>query len=352
MAQSNSGIGNVTTNTRLVEMAMAYSRSRVLCAAARLGVADALGDEVRSVGYLAKKCQADANALYRLLRVLASIGVTEETTPEHFRLTSFGKPLRKDVPQSVWSAVIFWADLLADSWSLLTECVRTGKPASQVRGPQIPSRWSQVPEAGSIFRAVMGTAPAEDYAPIAAAWDFSRAKVVADLGGGGGSLILAVLGVNPHLRGMLVDLESSVDAARSRFADEDPSSRCELIAADLTQSVPAGADVYMLKHVLHGRQDGDAVTILKNCHTVIPQNGSLLIVEFILPPLVSHVDPQLEGHLMSDLNMLAVTGGKERSEREWRTRLEAAGFILTGVYPVGSDNLMVRNVGILEAKPA
>ena len=198
----------------------------------------------------------------------------------------------------------------------------------------------------------MGTAPAQNYAPIAEAWDFSRSKVVADLGGGGGSLILAVLGLNPHLRGMLVDLESSVDAAKSRFVDEDPSSRCELIAADLTQSVPAGADVYMLKHVLHGCRDAEAITILKNCRVVIPQNGSLLVIEFILPPIVSHPDPQLEGHLMSDLNMLAVTGGRERSEREWRTLLEAAGFILTRVCPIGSDNLMVRNVGILEAKPA
>jgi hypothetical protein len=122
MAPPNSGIGNVTTNTGLVEMAMAYSRSRVLCAAARLGVADALGDEVRSVGFLAGRCRANANALYRLLRALASIGVTEETKLEHFRLTPFGKPLRRDVPQSVWSAVIFWADLLADDWSLLTDC--------------------------------------------------------------------------------------------------------------------------------------------------------------------------------------------------------------------------------------
>jgi len=352
MAQANSGIGNVTANAGLVEMAMAYSRSRMLCAAARLGVADALGDEVRSVGFLAEACQADANALYRLLRALASIGVTEETAPEHFRLTPFGRPLRKDVPQSAWPAVVFWADLLADSWSLLTDCVRTGKPAAQVRDPKIPSRWSQDPEADSIFRAVMGMAPAEDYAPIAEAWDFSGAKVVADLGGGGGSLILAVLGLNPHLRGMLVDLESSVDAARARFAEEDPSSRCELIAADLMRSVPAGADVYMIKHVLHGRRDAEAITILKNCRAVIPQHGRLLIVEFILPPLVSHADPQLEGHLMSDLNMLAVTGGKERSEREWRTLLAAVGFILTGVYPVGGDNRMVRNVGILEAKPA
>ena len=352
MAQPNSGIGNVTTNTGLVEMAMAYSRSRVLCAAARLGVADALGDEARSVSFLAGECQADANALYRLLRALASIGVTEETTPENFRLTSFGKPLRRDVPQSVWPAVIFWADLLADEWSLLTDCIRTGKPASQVRDPKIPSRWSQDADASSIFRAVMGTAPAEDYAPIAEAWDFSRANVVADLGGGGGSLILAILALNPHLRGMLVDLEPSVDAAKSRFADEDPSSRCELIAADLTQSVPAGADVYMLKHVLHGRQDGVSVSILKNCRAVIPRNGSLLIVEFILPPLVSHADPQLEGHLMSDLNMLAVTGGKERSEREWKSLLDAGGFILTGVFTVGGDNPMARNVGIVEAKPA
>ena len=352
MAQANSGIGNVTANNGLVEMAMAYSRSRMLCAAARLGVADALGDEVRSIAFLAERCEADATALYRLLRALASIGVTEETTPEHFRLTSFGKPLRRDVPQSAWPAVVFWADLLADSWSLLTECIRTGKPAAQVRDPKIPSRWSQDPDASAIFRAVMGTAPAEDYAPIAEAWDFSRAKVVADLGGGGGSLILAVLRLNPHLRGVLVDLEPSVDAARARFAAEDASSRCELIAADLTQSVPAGADVYMLKHVLHGRPDADAVAILKNCRTVIPQNGSLLIIEFILPPLVSHADPQLEGHLMSDLNMLAVTGGRERSEREWRTLLEAAGFTLTAVNPVGGDKLMVRNVGIVEAKPA
>jgi hypothetical protein len=352
MAQPNNGIGNVTTNTGLVEMAMAYSRSRVLCAAARLGLADALGDEVRSVGFLAEKCQADVDALYRLLRALAGIGVTEETTPEHFGLTPFGKPLRRDVPQSAWSAVIFWADLLADEWSLLTECVRTGKPASQVRDQKTPSRWSQDPEANSVFRAVMGTAPAEDYALIAEAWDFSGAKVVADLGGGGGSLILAVLALNSHLRGMLVDWESSVDAAKSRFAAEDPSSRCELIAGDLTQSVPVGADVYMLKHVLHGRQDAQAITILGNCRAVIPQNGTLLVIEFVLPPLVSHADPQLEGHLMSDLNMLAVTGGKERSEREWRKLLEAAGFILTGVYPVGGDNLMVRNVGILEAKPA
>ena len=346
MAQSGGEIGNVTANTGLVEMAMAYSRSRVLCAAARLDIADALGDEVQSVDRLAETCGVNADSLYRLLRTLAAMGVTEETAPKQFRLTEFGRPLRRDVPYSAWPAVVFWADLLADSWSLLTDCVRTGKSAFEVRDPNVPSRWAQDPDASAIFRAVMGTAPAEDYAPIARAWDFSRASVVADLGGGGGSLILAVLELNPHLRGILVDLEPSIEAAKARFAAEKNSSRCELQVSDLMQSVPAGADVYMLKHVLHGRRDPDAITILKNCHAAIPRNGTLLIIEFILPPLVSHPDPHLEAHLMSDLNMLAVTGGRERSEAEWQTLLEAAGFRLAGVLPVGNG------VGIVEARPS
>jgi len=144
---------------------------------------------------------------------------------------------------------------------------------------------------------------------------------------------------------MLVDREESVEAAKARFADEKISSRCKLLVADMTQFIPAGADVYMLKHVLHGYRDAGAVTILKNCRAVIPESGTLLVMEFILPPLVSQADPDLEGRLMSDLNMLAVTGGRERSEREWRALLETAGFRLTGVYPVES------HVSIVEAKP-
>jgi ubiquinone/menaquinone biosynthesis C-methylase UbiE len=345
MADGSGGIGNVIANAGLVDMAMAYSRSRVLCAAARLGVADALGDEERGTEELAQACGADKDSLYRLLRALAGLGVTEETEPGRFRLTAFGRPLRKDVPGSVWAAVVFWADLLADSWSLLTECVRQGKPAMEVRDPAVPSRWSQDPDASGIFRAVMGTAPAKDYAPIVKAWDFSRAKVVADLGGGGGSLILAVLGAYPQMRGMLVDLEPSIAAAKVRFAEEKVASRCELVVSDLMQAVPAGADVYMLKHVLHGKRDPDAITMLKNCRAVIPPGGTLLIIEFILPKVVSKADPHLEARLMSDLNMLAVTGGKERSEREWKTLLEAAGFRMIGVHAADSE------VGIVEARP-
>jgi ubiquinone/menaquinone biosynthesis C-methylase UbiE len=300
---------------------------------------------------LAETCQADGDALYRLLRALASIGVTTETAPEHFRLTPLGRALQKDAPGSVWPAVVFWADLLADDWSFLTEGVRTGKPASQVRPPNIPSRWSQEPDGDAIFRAVMGTAPTEGYAPIARAWDFSRAKVVADLGGGGGSLLLSVLALNPHLRGMLVDLEPSILAAQPRFAEAEFSGRCELIAADLMQVVPPGADVYLLKHVLHGRCDADAVVMLKNCRAVIPPEGRLLVIEFILPAVVSRADSQMEGRLMSDLNMLAVTGGKERSERQWKTLLEEGGFRLRETNTVYKENGEEENICVIEAEP-
>jgi ubiquinone/menaquinone biosynthesis C-methylase UbiE len=351
MTQPSPGIGNVLPNPTLIQMAMAYSRSRILCAAARLGVADALGDGERTVDELAAACQSHPGALHRLLRALASFGITEEVSPARFRLTALGTPLRKDAPQSAWPDVVFWADLLADEWSHLTDCIRTGKPARDVRNPACPSRWSQDPDASAVFRAVMGTAPAEDYIPIAQACDLSSAHVVADLGGGGGSLILAALGLHPHLRGMLVDRPESIDAATPRFSSDELKTRCTLIAADLAQAVPPGADVLILKHVLHGLQDEPAIAVLRNCRAVLAPNGRLLIVEFLLPPIVDRPDPALEGRLMSDLNMLAVTGGKERTEREWQAIFEASGFILRRVVPVGAEYHMAGNVAVVEAQP-
>lgn len=334
-------------NLPLVDMAMGYFRSRALCAAARLGVADALGDEERTVEHLAAACGADRAALYRLLRALASFGVVAETSLASFVLTAFGKPLRKDVPDSAWAGVVFWADLLADSWSYLTECVRTGQKSEQVRPPGVPSRWSQDPDASAVFRAVMGTSPAEDYMPIARAWDFSKYHTVADLGGGGGALIAAVLEAYPHAQGMLVDRPESIERAAPRFEGAEFAGRCRLVAADLTKEIPPGAVVYMLKHVLHGYEDGAAAGILRLCRSVLPAEGRVLVVEFVLPDVVDHADRDLEQRLMSDLNMLTVTGGKERSAVEWKHVLESAGFRCEGIIPVPGDL-----VSIIEAAPA
>ena len=334
-------------NVPLTEIAMGYFRSRALCAAARLGVADAMGDIERTVDDLAAACGAEPTALYRLLRALASFGVVAETGPQRFVLTPFGKPLRKDVPDSAWAGIVFWADLIADGWSYLTECIRTGQTSMEVRPPDVPSRWSQDPDASAVFRAVMGTAPAEDYMAIARAWDFSKHQTVADLGGGGGALIAAILEAFPHVHGVLVDRPESIEAATSRFESAGLKQRCSLVAADLNKEVPPGSSVYMLKHVLHGYDDEAASEILRHCRSTLPPEGRVLVIEFLLPDVVDHADRDLEQRLMSDLNMLVVTGGKERSATQWSRLLATAGLNCERIIAVPGDL-----VSIIEAAPA
>src|SRR5262245_7514565 len=308
----------------LWEMATDYFRSRTLCAAARLGIADVIGDGESTVDQLAAACQADTASLHRLLRALATFGIVSETAPGRFVLTSLGKPLRKDAPESAWPNVVFWADLLAHNWSYLTNCVRTGTNAWEVMKREgVVPRMSQDPDGAAIFRAVMGTGPVEDYMPLARAWDFSSWDVVADLGGGGGALILAILNAYRGVRGMLVDRQESIDRAAARFAGV-LASRCRFIGADLAQSVPAGADVHILKHVLHAYNDDAAVDILRNCRSSLAAGGRVLVIEFILPELFNYVDRELEKRVMSDLNMMAVTGGRERNAAEWKALLSRA----------------------------
>ncbi|MGH9622566.1 MAG: methyltransferase, partial [Bryobacteraceae bacterium] len=288
-------------------------------------------------------------ALQRIVALLnlASFGIVAETKPACFILTEAGQPLRKDTANSEWAAVVFWADLLADSWSYLAECVRTGDNAMSImERAGVVSRWSQDPDAGAIFRAVMGTAPAEDYMPIARAWDFSKYTTVADLGGGGGALIAAVLKLFPNVRGMLVDRPETIEDAKPRFDREGLAARCDLVAADLSKLIPAGAEVYMMKHVLHGYQDEGAVEVLRRCRSAVPPEGRLLVIEFVLPDIVDHADLELEQRLMSDLNMLAVTSGKERSAREWKALFDSAGFECRGITPVPGEL-----VSIVEAAP-
>jgi hypothetical protein len=342
-------ISKVTSSSALVKMAVAHSQSRMVCAAARLGIADALADGERSVDDLAQACTTDRDSLHRLLRALSAFGITAEVAPGRFALTPFGEPLRKGAPNSVWPAVIFWADLLADSWSYLTDCVRTGQSAFKVMESRgVASRWSQDPDANAIFRAVMGTAPAEDYMPIARAWNFTGRRVVADLGGGGGSLVSAILKCNPHLAAMLVDRQESIEAAAPRIEAAGLAERCKLIPADLVEGVPSGADVYAMKHVLHGYRDDIAIKILKNCRAVMPSGGALLVIEFMLPDVISHADSKLEARLMSDLNMMVATGGKERSLAPWNALLAAGGFQVQRIIPVAAEDKSPRNVAIVE----
>ncbi len=317
--------------TLLVEMAQGYFRGKVLCAAVRLGVPDALGDDEKSLEELAAATACDADALYRLLRALACIGVVEETTSARFVLKEFGKPLRKDSPDSVWASIVFWADLLADSWTYLAECVRAGGKSSADEARErrgIPSRWSTEPDAVGIFHAVFAESAADHMAPVAATYDFSRHRVVADLGGAGGGLLAAILRANPETKGILIDREGAVAQATRRMETAGLSARCELIVGDLLEAIPPGAGAYVLQRVLHGYDDDNARRILQNCRAAMLPEGTLLIVEAVLPARVDHADPAVEKVVMADINMLAVTSGRERSEPEWASLLSSAGFEL------------------------
>jgi len=324
----------------LVEMATGFFRGKVLCAAVRLGIADALAGGPMTVDELAAATGTRADALVRLMRALASIGVVEDTASARFGLTPSGDRLRRDAPDSVWASMVFWADLLADAWTYLPECVRAGdrsgaETARQREGRA--SRWSTEPDAQAIFHAVFAEPTTDDFAPYAAAWDFSRCVVIADLGGAGGGLLSAILAAQPRARGILVDRQGAIGGASRRLEASGLASRCELVVGDLMESVPVGADVYLMRSVLHGYDDESALRILRNVRRAMKPDGRVLVIEAVLPDRVDPADPETEDLMMSDLNMMLVTGGRERTEEQWSALLRSAGLQLMGILPVAGQ---------------
>ena len=321
----------------LGDMARGYFRGKLLCAAVRLGIADALGDAEKDVDEIALATETNPAALSRLLRALASIGVVTEVSPGRFSLTPFGQPLRKDVPNTAWASILFWADLLADSWTYLADCVRVGDKEGAALARErdgVKSRWSLEPNARSIFHGVFAEPTAENMRPFVSAHDFSPYRVVADLGGGGGGLLAAILSANPHVRGILVDRDDAVSAAAEKFKGAGLAGRCEFLSEDLLQAVPQGVDAFILQHVLHGYDDDNARQILRNCRAASSPDGRLLIIETVLPTTVISANLELEKVLMGDINMLAVTGGRERNEAEWTSLLQSAGYQVSQMNPV------------------
>lgn len=318
-------------------MAREFMRGKVICAAVRLGIPDALGEGKSSLEELAAATSTDLQSLHRLLRALAGMGIVAETGPGSFQLTQLGEPLRRNAPHSVWASIIFWSDLLADFWTYLPECIKAGGGATAVSAMEklgVKSRWSLEPDAQAIFHHVFAEPDADDMAPHLAAYDFARHAIVADLGGAGGGLLTAILTQNPQAQGTLVDRQEALVGAAQSIKAAGLSDRCRLVAADLLESVPAGADLYVLKSVLHGYRDDDARRILQNCRKAMKPESTLLVIEIVLPDTIPAPDPQIERMLLADLNMLTVTGGRERTRFEWEALLSSAQLKLQQVHPV------------------
>ena len=317
------------------QMAIGHYFSRALFVAAKLGIADLLKDGPRGSSDLARATDTHAPSLARMLRLLASAGIFEEVDKGEFQLTPLGDLLRCDVPGSMRPLVMLFAGVgLQDSWKELEYCVRTGEPAFRRTNPDADpfTQIAQDPEQAANFDKAMATFAPQTAAAIAAAYDFSQFKKVVDIGGGNGALLIGILKTHPSLRGVVFDLPHVAERANSEVAAAEVADRCEVVAGSFFDRVPSGADAYLLKHVIHDWNDERGTVILKNCRTAMPPMAKLLIVEGVYPPRID-LSPASRSATANDLNMLVATGGRQRSEAEFRELFAASGFRLTRIVP-------------------
>jgi len=306
--------------------------ARAVYVMAKLGIADLLADAPLSAAQLAQATQVHEPSLYRVLRLLASLGVLTEHDHRSFSLTSWGERLRADVPASMrsWAMLVESAGGLR-SWEPIIETVTTGKPGLDIAyGMSLFEYLAAHPDLAEQFQAAMSERAAA-YAPsVAAGYDFAPMRTVADIGGGKGTLLAAILHAHNHLRGILFDRPSVVADAAEMFRSAGVADRCQIVPGDFFQAVPQGADAYLLANVVHDWDDADSVRILAACRRAMAHDGRVLIVERLIPDDPADAVPVL----LSDLTMLAVTGGQERTNAEYGQLLAEAGLNLAKVQPI------------------
>jgi hypothetical protein len=312
--------------------------------AASLGIADQLGDEPVAISFLAKACEAHEDALYRFCRALAGLGILEARPGRAFTLTEMGASLRSDAPNTLRWGIMLHGGETFRAWGDVLHSVRTGKPAfDHTFGTPFFEYLKTNPEYNEIFHRTMGVT---DRPPeVLGEYDFGRARVVADIGGGIGTLLASVLARHDHLRGILQDLPEGVRGAAENLAKYGVADRCEVIGASFFDSLPAGADTYVVSRVLHNWADEQAVALLTAVRERMADDGRLLVVDHLLPDTGG-----FHPALFADLQMLVTVGGKDRTEAELRVLLAEAGFEVTAQWdgPVGTSP---RVDSMLEAVP-
>lgn len=307
--------------------------ARLVYTAAELGIADQLAEGPRSADFLATSIKAHAPSLARLLRALAAIGVLHETSDRQYSLTDMGATLRSDLPGTMlpWVKLAF-SDDQGTAWQALTYAVRTGEHAFRhVFGTDIWSRLADRPEAARLFDEAMQSLTQGVNGPLVTSYPFEQFGWIVDVGGGNGSLLLPVAQRNLAMRLTIFDLPHVADAARAHIVASGLSPRCEAVGGDAFVAVPAGADAYVLKGVIHDWEDDDAVAILRSCRTAMHAGARLLVIERILPAQIDAVDARTRAKFIHDINMMVNPGGRERTEEEFRDLLAKAGLRLTRV---------------------
>ena len=333
---SHRGLRNMTLvppGSTLAQMVHGFWVTQAIYVAAKLGIADLVEDGPRTCDELAMAADANPEALYRLLRALASLGIFREVEDRRFGLTPLAEPLQTGTLDSVRNTALMPVDTgFRQQWGEILYSVRTGKPAfDYVFGMGNHRYFAKHPESSQVFSGAMTEVGREDSAAVLEAYDFSGITKLVDLGGGRGTFLADILKAYPRMHGLLFDMPHVVEGAREVMEADGVADRCELVSGDFFQSVPAGGDAYIIKNVIHDWYDPEAAVILKNCRSGIAAGGRLLIVDFVIP-LGNEPHP---GKLM-DLAMLVGAGGRERTGPEFHSLLDAASFQLTRIIPTRS----------------
>lgn len=332
----------------MLQVATGYTSAQVVHVAAQLGLADLLADGPRSIEDLAGATDAHAPSLARLVRALAVLGVVSEGDGGRIELTPLGTTLRSDVPGSVRDAVLFLVGEWSwRAWGGLLHSVRTGEPAfDRIFGMSNFEYWEHDAEAGAIHDAYFRAMARTTSAPLVAGYDFSRFGTVVDVGGSNGSLLAAILRAHPGVRGILFDLPHVVAGAAPVLAEAGVADRCAVVGGTFFESVPPGANAYLLKYIIHDWDDARAGAILRRCREAAAPGAVLLLIEQVLPErLEAGTAAQRVTRL--DLQMLVLTpGGRERTEGEFRALLGAAGFALRAVLPTASPFHILEAIAV------
>ena len=330
--------------TGLISLINSVWMSRAVFVAAELQIADLLAGGPKSVDELARATDCHAPSLHRFMRALVSLALCSEREDGSFELAPLGVFLRADAPDSVRSWALWSGRYLWPLWGSLLQSVKTGQSArSLVAGVDGFDDVEQDEQAATVFNRAMLELTRLVAREVTHAYDFDEMRRIVDVGGGYGALLAAILEAYPDAHGVLYDLPHAIEGARAHLASAGLASRCELVAGSFFESVPAGADAYLLKSIVHDWDDEQSVTILRSCRRAIPPGGKLLLVERMMP---ERFEPSSRHRLFArlELSRFVGHGGRERTEAEFRTLLDLGGFILTRLVPTALEFNILEGV--------
>jgi ubiquinone/menaquinone biosynthesis C-methylase UbiE len=328
---------------QMLQLISGFWIARCIYVAAKLGIPDLIVQKLKTADELANEAGAHGPSLFRVLRALASVGVMTQDGENRFGPTPLSETLRSDVPGSIRAfAMSELGEEHYPAWGELLYSVKTGGIAfDKAFGEPVWEFFASHPENAKIFNESMSGMTAQANAALHGAYDFAGIKKIIDVGGGHGGLITSILERNPSMRGVVFDQPQVIEGARKNLAESSVAERCEAVGGNFFESIPEGADAIIMKWIIHDWNDEQSIAIMKNCHRALPEDGKLILVEAVVP---QSSEPHFAKFI--DLNMLVMTGGRERTEEEFRQLYETAGFRLTRVVPTESPFSVIEGVKV------